>query len=325
MLTFNRKRSEGFTIVELLIVIVVIAILAAITIVSYNGIQKRAAESAVKSDLRNAATALEVAAIDGPSTVTSFPSSVKASGKVGLSLSTPTGGSRYCINGSYQGTSVIFYYDANSGIQTGSCSGAVISGSLIGTGSAPTLVTIEDNFNRANSTTTMGSTPSGQPWITYNGTWGINSNRAYTVTNNENDTVVMEPGFTNAEVSARFYGTGDNKFPGILARANPTNAYIIELSGSSGALELARMSGFEVSAAAPNGTYTEGALLTLRIRDVSGGVELTVLVNNVQVLQVTDTASGRPNGTYFGFRYGTYNSGANLGMRYEDFSIKQLQ
>ena len=36
------KNDKGFTIVELLIVIVVIAILAAITIVAYNGIQSRA-------------------------------------------------------------------------------------------------------------------------------------------------------------------------------------------------------------------------------------------------------------------------------------------
>jgi prepilin-type N-terminal cleavage/methylation domain-containing protein len=39
-------RSKGFTIVELLIVIVVIAILAAISIVVYSGIQARARESA---------------------------------------------------------------------------------------------------------------------------------------------------------------------------------------------------------------------------------------------------------------------------------------
>lgn len=37
-----KNKQSGFTIVELLIVIVVIAILAAITIVSYNGIQRRA-------------------------------------------------------------------------------------------------------------------------------------------------------------------------------------------------------------------------------------------------------------------------------------------
>ena len=40
------KQTQGFTIVELLIVVVVIAILAAITIVSYNGIQNRAKTSA---------------------------------------------------------------------------------------------------------------------------------------------------------------------------------------------------------------------------------------------------------------------------------------
>ena len=36
-----KHKKSGFTIVELLIVIVVIGILAAITIVSYNGIQNR--------------------------------------------------------------------------------------------------------------------------------------------------------------------------------------------------------------------------------------------------------------------------------------------
>ncbi len=45
----KQTKSRGFTIVELLIVIVVIAILAAITIVAYNGIQNRARTSAAQA------------------------------------------------------------------------------------------------------------------------------------------------------------------------------------------------------------------------------------------------------------------------------------
>lgn len=49
MLNNIKSKNSGFTIVELLIVIVVIAILAAITIVAYNGIQNRAKDSSAQA------------------------------------------------------------------------------------------------------------------------------------------------------------------------------------------------------------------------------------------------------------------------------------
>lgn len=63
MITLNH-RKPGFTIVELLIVIVVIAILATISIVAYNGIQARSRDSIRKQDLANLAKATQLYAVD---------------------------------------------------------------------------------------------------------------------------------------------------------------------------------------------------------------------------------------------------------------------
>lgn len=56
-------KYSGFTIVELLIVIVVIAILATISVVAYNGIQSRANDSRVTADLTSLKKAIQLARI----------------------------------------------------------------------------------------------------------------------------------------------------------------------------------------------------------------------------------------------------------------------
>lgn len=66
----NRQKNRGFTIVELLVVIVVIAILAAITIVSYTGITARANASKA---LANAQTIVSVAEAINADTDAKFP------------------------------------------------------------------------------------------------------------------------------------------------------------------------------------------------------------------------------------------------------------
>lgn len=86
-------RQKGFTIVELLIVIVVIGILAAITIVAFNGVQSRAQDGAVRSDLANTAKKFEIYRIDYgsyPQTVTDLPNVGAAASKSAYLVSPST-------------------------------------------------------------------------------------------------------------------------------------------------------------------------------------------------------------------------------------------
>ena len=65
-------KNKGFTIVELLVVIVIIAILASITIVSYSGITRRATFALLQSDLSSASSKLKMYQVDNGSYPTSL-------------------------------------------------------------------------------------------------------------------------------------------------------------------------------------------------------------------------------------------------------------
>lgn len=97
--SYPRPQSArpGFTIVELLIVVVVIAILAAITIVAYNGITAQAKESSLKSDLTTAAKKLNLAKVDDGSFPGATPDFIPGS------LTYSGGGDAFCITGSANG------------------------------------------------------------------------------------------------------------------------------------------------------------------------------------------------------------------------------
>jgi len=64
VMQISPPQKDGFTIVELLIVVVVIAILAAITIVSYRGISTRAIEASARSDINALGKKFEIYKIE---------------------------------------------------------------------------------------------------------------------------------------------------------------------------------------------------------------------------------------------------------------------
>lgn len=77
-----RKSTTGFTIVELLIVIVIVAILAAITVVAFNGIRVRALQSEKQAKVTEIRKALERFKIDN----SRYPGIAEIGGSAGANL-----------------------------------------------------------------------------------------------------------------------------------------------------------------------------------------------------------------------------------------------
>ena len=97
MLTkFTKKKESGFTLIELMIVIAIIGILAAIAIPQFAAYRKRSYNAAAESDLRNAATAQEAYYVDNATYTTGIANIEGAtyglylSDKVGLDIVTAT-------------------------------------------------------------------------------------------------------------------------------------------------------------------------------------------------------------------------------------------
>jgi len=120
------KNSRGFTIVELLIIIVVIGILAGITIVAYSGVQNRAKTSAVQSAASLASKKIEAHAVQNsdiyPANLTIAGITNTDAGVYLYSVNNDISPRHYCVT-AVDGEFASYKSSANSAIESGICPG----------------------------------------------------------------------------------------------------------------------------------------------------------------------------------------------------------
>jgi prepilin-type N-terminal cleavage/methylation domain-containing protein len=159
----GRAQGKGFTIVELLIVIVVIAILAAITIVSYNGITSRTKIAQVNSFLSSALKAVETSKT--MSTSDTLPASladakISPASSIQATYSSDQTSKQYCIDAKNSDNYSAYIDSINRTIKTGSCLDFGLAGRWLFNGNAND--SSGNNFNGTAYNTTLTTGQNGQ-------------------------------------------------------------------------------------------------------------------------------------------------------------------
>ena len=123
---YTREKTKGFTIVELLIVIVIIGILATIAAIAYNGIQKSTTASVMKQTLHSAATKMKLANAETETYLSSFPSDLTVPDTIGIALTVVESEKEFCINSTSQKYADIQLSITQDGVlRDNLCAGAV--------------------------------------------------------------------------------------------------------------------------------------------------------------------------------------------------------
>lgn len=139
----RREDEEGFTLIELMVVVLIIAILIAIAIPTFLGARQKAQDRAAQSNLRNALTAAKTAYVDTQDYVAAsgqlasiepsltYASGTASTGQSNISVAAPVGGTEIDLAAKSQSGTCFFLKDTTTGgttyaKDTSSCSAGTL-------------------------------------------------------------------------------------------------------------------------------------------------------------------------------------------------------
>lgn len=178
------------------------------------------------------------------------------------------------------------------------------------------MSTVTDPFTRADSTTSIGTAPTGQSWVNRNGTWGISSNRAYVdaVPGDWQATADVDASESDGTVQVTVAVVAGDE--GFIFRVQSGTNYLmatVDNRFSSGATIYEQVAGAFTALGTAAATIADGDVLSM----VLSGTSIDFKKNGVSMVSVSSTRFQTE--TKHGMRTYTH-SGINT-ARFDDFSF----
>lgn len=291
----QRNKKRGFTIVELLIVIVVIAILAAITIVAYTGIQDRAKASATQSAASQAGKTIAAYAVSNND---AYPTNLSAAAisntdtiTYNYIVNNATTPSNYCLSATDTANPTIAYSSTSTaaGLVEGEC--------------VTNLVTNPSFDSGALWATNAGTDVSISTAEAYMGNRSMRVLRTGTGDDFAHQSITLQPGRTYS-YSARIYLTGSG------STGNNRNYWLYNQLGGSPVVDMRYSSNYNEWQLLSNLYVPTNASLTARIYPVTGQ---TLYVDGLLIVESNNVYAYGPSGLTGWAWNGTENASTSFG------------
>lgn len=163
---------------------------------------------------------------------------------------------------------------------------------------------VSDTFERPDSTTSLGTAPTGQVWRADIGTWGIQAGQAYAVSGATGDIATVDAGVADTTVSSTLTNTSNS---GVVFRFVSTNTYLMARWNGSQVQLWRYNNGFNQLGSS---NFTGSGFHKLAIEGNLGSIR--VLLNDVERLAVTLSAADQT----------TYGAATRHGLRSVEGTVR---